>query len=172
MMVPLGVAKGPSMIRAASALFCLLPLLALPQPGAAADLPAANPQHVTPDPLKPAREQIAGRQWAAAITELQRVNAPQDADWQNLMGYAHRKLSPPDLAAAERHYGEALRIQPRHRGALEYSGELALMKGDLATAEARLAALDQACTFSCEEYRDLKMAVERYKAQGRYVAEP
>ncbi len=47
------------------------------------------------------------------------------------------------------------------------------MTGNLPKAEERLAALDRACTFSCEEYRDLKRAVERYKAAGnKYVAAP
>ena len=84
-----------------------------------------------------------------------------------------RKGSPPDLDGADRHYREALRIAPAHRGALEYSGELALMKGDLPQAEQRLAALDKACTFGCEEYTDLKQAVQRYKAAGnRYQPAP
>jgi hypothetical protein len=45
------------------------------------------------------------------------------------------------------------------------------MLGDLAKAEQRLAALDKACFLPCEEYTDLKKAVERFKANGnRYVA--
>ena len=45
------------------------------------------------------------------------------------------------------------------------------MKGDLGQAEKRLATLDKACTFSCAEYRELKQAVERYKANGnQYVS--
>lgn len=125
------------------------------------------------DPLAAARTQVAGRRWADAITELKRVNATTNADWQNLMGYSLRKASPPDLDGADRHYREALRIAPAHRGALEYSGELALMKGDLPLAEQRLTALDKACTFGCEEYTDLKQAVQRYKAAGnRYQPAP
>ena len=125
------------------------------------------------DPLAAARTEVAARRWAAAVTELKRVNATTSADWQNLMGYCLRKASPTDLDGADRHYREALRIAPSHRGALEYSGELALMKGDLPLAEQRLAALDKACTFGCEEYTDLKQAVQRYKAAGnRYQAVP
>ncbi|HET9822775.1 MAG TPA: tetratricopeptide repeat protein, partial [Burkholderiaceae bacterium] len=108
--------------------------------------------------------------WPDAIADLKRVNDTKSADWNNLMGYAHRKLSPPDLAAAERHYDAALAIDAQHRGALEYSGELYLMKGDLARAEQRLAQLARACT-ACEELEDLKQAVARFKANGnRYVA--
>jgi Flp pilus assembly protein TadD len=122
------------------------------------------------DNLAAARAQIAAKQWPAAVAELRKVNDTASADWNNLMGYSLRKGSNPDLAGAEKHYNEALRINPQHRGALEYSGELYLMKGELATAEQRLAALDKVCRSACTEYADLKKAVERYKAAGnRYV---
>jgi Flp pilus assembly protein TadD len=123
------------------------------------------------DTLATARQQIAAKQWRAAIDELKRINDSGSADWNNLMGYSLRKAKTPDLTGAEKYYNEALRIDPRHRGALEYSGELYLIKGDLASAEKRLAALDKLCTLSCEEYSELKKAVERYKAAGnRYVS--
>jgi tetratricopeptide (TPR) repeat protein len=122
--------------------------------------PSAN------DKLAAARAQIADSKWVAAIDELKRVNDTGSADWNSLMGYSHRKAKTPDYAAAERYYDEALRINPQHRGALEYSGELYLMTGDLPKAEQRLAALDKACFLPCQEYTDLKKAVERYKANG------
>jgi Flp pilus assembly protein TadD len=126
----------------------------------------------TPNKLTQARAHIQAKQWVAAIDELKRVNDTGSADWNNLMGYSLRKARTPDLEGAERYYNEALRIDPKHRGALEYSGELYLMKGDLPSAEKRLAALDKACIFGCEEYTDLKKAVERYKAAGnKYVAQ-
>ena len=126
--------------------------------------PAAN------DRLAPARAQIAQKNWPAAIAELTRVNDPASADWQNLIGYSLRKQQPPDHAAAERHYDEALRLNPQHRGALEYSGELYLLTNRLPLAEARLAALDKACLLPCEEYTDLKKAVQAFKANGnKYV---
>jgi Flp pilus assembly protein TadD len=139
------------------------------QPGVrAADTPDVS---ATPDKLAQARTHIKARQWPAAIDELKRVNDTTSADWNNLMGYSLRKSPTPDLEGAERHYDAALRINPTHRGALEYSGELYLMKGDLAGAEKRLAALDKACTFGCEEYTDLKKAIARYKAAGnKYMA--
>jgi tetratricopeptide (TPR) repeat protein len=124
-----------------------------------------------PDKLSAARAQIADKKWAAAIDELKSVNDSASADWNNLMGYSLRKAKTPDYPGAEKFYNEALRIDPKHRGALEYSGELSLMLGDLAKAEQRLAALDKACTFGCEEYTDLKKAVARFKAAGnKYVA--
>ena len=123
------------------------------------------------DNLTPVRAQIAAGQWAVAIDELKKLNDTGSADWNNLMGYSHRKAKTPDFAAAERFYNEALRIEPKHRGALEYSGELYLMTGDLAKAEQRLAALDKACFLPCEEYTLLKNAVTRYKTNGnKYVS--
>ena len=81
------------------------------------------------------------------------------------MGYALRKQATPDYAGAERHYDEALRLNPQHRGALEYSGELYLLTNRLALAEARLATLDKVCTLPCEEFTDLKQAIQRFKAK-------
>ena len=130
-----------------------------------------EPAPATIDKLAAARAQIAAKQWRVAIDELKKVNDTGSADWNNLMGYSLRKAKTPDLDGAEKFYNEALRIDPKHRGALEYSGELYLMKGDLATAEKRLAALDKICRLPCEEYTDLKKAIERYKAAGnKYVA--
>ena len=116
-----------------------------------------------PDKLSTVREQIAANNWSGAIDELKRINDTGSADWNNLMGFSLRKGATPDFAGAEKFYNEALRIDPKHRGALEYSGELYLQTGDLARAEQRLAALDKACFFGCEEYSDLKKAIAQYK---------
>jgi Flp pilus assembly protein TadD len=126
-----------------------------------------------PDPLSAARTLIQQKKWSAAVDELQRVNETGSADWNNLMGYSLRKSATPDYSGAEKFYNEALRLDPKHRGALEYSGELYLITGDLAKAEQRLATLDKVCTLPCEEYTDLKKSVARYKANGnKYVAGP
>src|SRR5467141_213499 len=119
-----------------------------------------------PDKLDGVRAQISAKNWSGAIDELKRLNDSGNADWNNLMGYSLRKAPTPDFAGAEKFYDEALRIDPRHRGALEYSGELYLQTGDLARAEQRLAALDKACRFGCSEYSDLKKAIAQYKANG------
>jgi len=124
------------------------------------------------DKLGNARTLIAAKQWPAAIDELRRVNDTTSADWNNLMGYTLRKGKTPDLAASEKHYDEALRIDPHHRNTLEYSGELYLMKGELDKAQARLDVLSAECSATCEEYADLKSAIERYRAAGnQYVPE-
>jgi Flp pilus assembly protein TadD len=110
---------------------------------------------------------IQARRWDAALEELRKLNSTGSADWNNLMGYTLRKQAKPDLDGAQRFYDAALKIDPGHTGALEYSGELALMKGDLATAEARLATLSKLCSMPCEPLDDLKKAIARYKAGGK-----
>ena len=129
-----------------------------------------TPATETPDKLKAARTQIQNKKWDAAIVELKSVNDTGSADWNNLMGYSLRKSATPDYAGAEKFYDAALRIDPKHRGALEYSGELYLITGNLPKAEERLAVLDKVCILPCEEFTDLKKAVARYKAAGnKYV---
>ncbi len=66
----------------------------------------------------------------------------------------------------ETYYDQALTIDPKHKGANEYLGELYLKLGQLEKAEAQLARLDDICTFGCEEYDELKAAIETYKTGG------
>ena len=134
-----------------------------------APAPAATPP-AHADKLAQARAQIAARNWSGALDELRRVNDTGSADWNNLMGFALRKGKTPDLAGSEKYYDAALRIDPHHRNTLEYSGELYLMKGDLAKAQSRLAALRTECGTGCSQYGDLKGAIDRYQANGnKYV---
>jgi Flp pilus assembly protein TadD len=124
------------------------------------------------DKLSAARAKIAAKDFPGAVEELKRVNDPASADWNNLMGYSLRKAGAANAAESERYYNEALRIDPKHKGALEYSGELYLMTDNLPMAEQRLAALDKACFLPCSEYKDLKSAVAKYKANGnKYVGD-
>ena len=124
-----------------------------------------TPSESAPSWQADAQKEIKANNYDAAIKTLLAANQPNSADWNNLIGYAQRKKTPPDLAAAERYYQAALKIDPKHRGALEYYGELFLMKNDLAGAEQMLARLNKACFFSCEEYRELKDEIAKYKAQ-------
>jgi len=129
-------------------------------------LPGEGPN----DRFSKVRELIGEKKWAGAIDELKKMNDTGNADWNNLMGYTARKAAPPDFPAAEKYYNEALRINPKHRGALEYSGELYLMLGDLPKAEQRLATLDKVCWLPCAEYSALKKAVKSFKDNGNKSA--
>jgi Flp pilus assembly protein TadD len=147
-------------------LCALLCASAAPHAARAADdpTPATRPRT---DLLVAARKHIAAKQWPQALDELKRNTDAGNADWNNLMGFVLRKNTPPDLARAERHYDAALQIEPLHRGALEYSGELYLLRGDLARAQRRLAELETACPQGCREHGDLQDAIDRHLASKR-----
>jgi len=106
-------------------------------------------------------------QGAAAFLKQAVAKNPQNADYQNLYAFSMRKGPSPDMDLVFKHYGEALRIDPKHRGAHEYIGEAYLMVGDLAKAKEHLAVLDRICAFGCEEYTDLKRAVADYEAKRK-----
>ncbi len=124
-----------------------------------------TPSDSAPSWAKEAQQEIKNKKYDAAINTLLAANQPSSADWNNLLGFAQRKKTPPNLNAAEFYYQAALKIDPKHKGALEYYGELLLMKNDLPGAEQMLARLDKVCFFSCEEYRDLKEAIAKYKTK-------
>ena len=128
---------------------------------------AADTTPAKSDPawLTDARASIKSNNYDQALKQLQSANEVNSADWNNLMGYSLRKKQPPDLVSSEKYYQAALKIDPSHRAALEYYGELLLMKKDLPGAEAMLARLDKACLFSCEEYRDLKASIAKYQGK-------
>jgi cytochrome c-type biogenesis protein CcmH/NrfG len=63
-----------------------------------------------------------------------------------------------------RHYNEALRLRPDHRGAHEYLGEAYLMTGNLAKAREHLAVLERLCG-SCDEQAKLAQAISTAERQ-------
>ena len=117
-------------------------------------------------PLAEVRDQIEDGRYEAALAELQELEAenPRDADVHNLLGYTYRKMERYD--ESYEHYQTALEIDPEHKGALEYLGELYLQTGRLAEAEATLERLSDACGFfGCEEEDELEEAIAAYKGQ-------
>ena len=116
-----------------------------------------------------ARAAIDQQDWAGAQSGLKQALAanPNKADYHNLYAYSLRKGPNPDMAVVFSHYTEALRIDPKHRAAHEYSGEAYLVVGDLPKAKEHLAALDRLCFFGCEEYTDLKKAVAKYESAAK-----
>ncbi len=83
--------------------------------------------------------------WNGAIKALRSAGLRDDhnADIQNYLGYAYRRLR--QLDPAMRHYQQALTLNPRHRSAHEHLGEAYLMQGDLSKAGEHLAALERIC---------------------------
>ena len=98
-----------------------------------------------------------------AISELDRANRVRLADWHSLMGYNLRKKTPPELYRSEQYYKRALEIDPNHTQALEYYGELKLMKGDLAGAQVLLKRLKALCPDGCEELELLSKAIKQFQ---------
>ena len=114
-----------------------------------------------------AEKAIYSNNYEAAIPLLEKVVAKdaQNADALNYLGYSHRKLG--DFETSKSYYDKALAADPKHRGAHEYIGELYLQLGDLPNAEKHLERLDDLCFFGCDEYDDLKKAIEKYKADNQ-----
>jgi Flp pilus assembly protein TadD len=106
---------------------------------------------------------IDNKDWNAAIKSLSVAadHDPKNADIQNYLGYANRKLGQTDLAF--KYYERALQLDPTHRGAHEYIGETYLMVNNLPKAEEHLSALKKICFMKCEEYGDLKVAIAEYR---------
>ena len=61
------------------------------------------------------------------------------------------------------HFQRALTFNRRHRGAHEHLGELYLALDEPVKAEEHLAALEDICLIPCEEFGDLKRAIEAHK---------
>ena len=144
-------------------------LLAAP---AASSIWAADTDTPKPEPKKDAiiedaRAAIAQKDWTRAQGVLQQgiSRNAQNADYHNLYAYSIRKSASPNMNLVFKHYNEALRLDPNHRGAHEYIGEAYLMVGNLPKAKEHLSALDRLCFFPCSEYSDLKKAVAEFETK-------
>jgi len=113
--------------------------------------------------FKAGKKALGAEDWNGAIAalELAALRDPLNADIQNYIGYAYRRLR--QLGPAIGHYQQALILNPRHRSAHEHLGEAYLVLGESAKAEQLLAALENLCLIPCEEYDDLKRAFAAYK---------
>jgi tetratricopeptide (TPR) repeat protein len=110
--------------------------------------------------LADARSYIRAQKWKQAISVLKSIvaNDPRNADALNLLGYSLRKSG--DMKNAEGFYLKALKLNPRHKGATEYLGELYVETGHLDKAKERLEILAKLCgNTTCEEYEDLEKAI-------------
>jgi tetratricopeptide (TPR) repeat protein len=131
------------------------------------DDPAAAPAAARVDPDYAAGKKAnAAKDWARAIPLLSAAAARDgsNADIQNELGYAQRNSGKLDIAL--KHYEKALALNPKHRGAREYLGELYLVQNNLAKAEEQRAALDQLCFFPCEELTELRDKIAAYRKKN------
>lgn len=111
------------------------------------------------------KKAVEAKEYRSAISFLIKAadETPDNADVYNLLGFSYRKLGELDKSLT--FYNRALSIDPKHRGANEYIGELFLQTGDLSQAEKHLKVLDKACFFGCEEYDELKEEIAKYKSK-------
>jgi len=116
------------------------------------------------------KKALVAEDWNGAIALLHSaaLRDPRNADIQNYIGYAYRRLR--QMGPAIEHYQQALILNPRHRSGHEHLGEVHLALGDLVTAEQHLAHLEGICLIGCEEHDDLKRAIAEYKRLKRLVA--
>ena len=99
--------------------------------------------------------QINREDYEGAIQTLQEAaNAlGPHPDILTYLGFANRHLGRYDVAL--RYYREALAINPDHKGANEYLGEMYIEMGQMDKARAQLAKLEELCPFACYEKEEL-----------------
>ena len=112
------------------------------------------------------KKALAAEDWNGAITALKlaALRDPRNADIQNYIGYAYRRLR--QLGPAMGHYQQALMFNPRHRSAHAHLGELYLVLREPTGAEQHLATLERICLLPCEELGDLERAIAAYRGSA------
>jgi len=113
--------------------------------------------------LEPIIKMIDAGKYDTAIDRLHRVldDDPDNPDIMSLLGFSYRKTQNYEDALT--FYQWALRVEPKHRGANEYLGELYLETNQFDKAMHQLEILDSLCTFNCKEYSTLKKAIDTYQ---------
>lgn len=143
----------------------VLAITLLPPLHALANMGADDSSPSTGDPnIEEAKKAVDAQDWKRAVELLTKAAAsdPNNANVQNWLGFAQRKSG--NLNAAFSAYNKALQLNPGHKAAHEYIGEAYLMSGNLAKAEEHLAQLQKLCNpIPCEEYKDLRRAVDDFK---------
>jgi tetratricopeptide (TPR) repeat protein len=128
---------------------------------AVAALPAFavdNMQSTDAPDLTSVRAKIDAKDYAGALAELRGLAEDnRQADVYNLMGYTLRKTG--DYRTSLTYYTKALELQPDHRAAREYLGELYVETGEMAKAEEQVSSLKQLCPSGCEELEDLQEVI-------------
>ncbi|MDX2225342.1 MAG: hypothetical protein SFV21_21485 [Rhodospirillaceae bacterium] len=141
---------------------CLVAALAVPAVGVLA-FGTASPSTGASAEFKAGEKAVKAGAFDQAIEIFTALTAADatNADAFNYLAFSQRNLGQDDAAMAN--YAKALAIDPAHKGALAYQGELFLKRGDLAGAQANLARLDYACGRRCAERDSLQAAIERVK---------
>lgn len=132
--------------------------LALACGALAADIETTPVQNVQIDDFTAGKTALEARNWKSAADSFAKVVAkePRNADAYNYLGFSLRWQNR--YAEAFAAYDKALALDPKHKGALHYSGIAYLKSGQKAQAEAQLARLKAVCA-ACDETVQLGKAV-------------
>ena len=144
-------------------LFSALLVLALGYGGPAL---AAGGNYSSDIDLRPILKLIEAGRYESALDELHAELDldPDNPDIMSLLGFTYRKTRRFEDALT--FYQWALKVEPEHRGANEYLGELYLQTNQLDKAILQLEILDDICSFGCKEYTKLKNAIDSYQEGG------
>ena len=105
------------------------------------------------------KAKLKAKDFKSALPELKALvdNGANHPDVFNLLGFSYRKTG--DRTNGALYYRKALDLDPLHKGALEYQGEMFVEMGDINKAKANLATLVKLCPSGCEEREDLEKAI-------------
>lgn len=142
-----------------SALFAALLLTAGAPAAYAAPTESAPAENAESRDYTAGKQAVARKDWAAAVASFRKAVAaePDNADAINMLAYSYRWQGKTDEAFA--HYDRALKLNPNHRGALQYQGVAFVKTGQMARAQANLARLESISGKNGEEYRELAKVI-------------
>jgi Flp pilus assembly protein TadD len=135
--------------------------VSLPTPAYAVD----NLSSTDAPDLTSVRTKIKAGLYTAALAELRDLaEDTQQADVYNLLGFTLRKTG--DFETSLTYYTKALELEPEHKAAREYLGELYVETGNMAKAKEQLDVLTRLCPSGCEERADLERAINTKSASN------
>ncbi len=126
--------------------------------------------HWTPDSdfttwmgIKDVRSLIESERFSDALELLEglEIESPENAEIYNLLGYAYHKSGNFEKSLPA--YQRALFLDPKHKGALEYQGELFLTLGQIEKAIENLDKLKIVCPSGCSELDDLETEIKDWR---------
>jgi len=135
--------------------------------------PAAQPKETTTQPKKKKEQKseqefrdgyrlaftlVQAGAYEAAFAALKELDADENADVANLVGYTARKLGDYELSRVW--YERALASDPKHVRTWQYYGMWHVEQGNKLKAADFLEQIRLICGTECKEYQDLKGGME------------
>jgi len=113
--------------------------------------------------IKDVRSLIESEKFIDALELLEglEIKSPENAEVHNLLGYTYHKSG--DFEKSLPAYQRALFLDPEHKGALEYQGELFLTLGQIDKAIENLDKLKNICPSGCPELTDLENEIKDWR---------